>query len=417
MKYSVGKVAVFAGVTVRTLHHYEEIGLLCPSDRSPSGYRLYDDADLERLQQILFYRALGFSLEDIGPILEGEADTMEHLRTQHRMLLERTSELQRMVAGVEKAMEDKMAGTTPSPEQRFAALTVTSIDLPLERLASGKVREIFELGPDRLLFVATDRISAHDVIMTQGIPDKGKLLTAMSLLWFDLLKDVCPNHLSGEAVPASLNADLLAGRSLVVRRLEMLPVEFVVRGYLTGSGWKDYKAAGAVCGIPLPPGLQESQQLDEPIFTPATKATTGHDENISEDIAADLVGPDVLKVAKGYALEAYRVAAEYAVSRGIILADTKFEFGTLDGEVIMGDEVLTPDSSRFWPAESWEIGKTPPSFDKQYLRDWLNSTGWDQNPPPPDLPPDVVAATRARYIDAYEALTGTSFDRYLAETS
>ncbi|HVE75353.1 MAG TPA: phosphoribosylaminoimidazolesuccinocarboxamide synthase [Actinomycetota bacterium] len=292
---------------------------------------------------------------------------------------------------------------------------VTKVDLSLPKVASGKVREVFELGPDSLLFVATDRISAYDVIMEQGIPDKGKLLTGMSLFWFDLLDGVCPNHLSTGGAPVP-DDPVLAGRSLVVRKLEMLPIELVVRGYLVGSGWKDYKATGSVCGVPLPQGLVEAQKLPEPIFTPATKATTGHDENISEDQAADLVGADVLKTAKGYAIDAYRTAADFAAERGIILADTKFEFGLDGSEIVLADEVLTPDSSRFWPASSYQQGKNPPSFDKQFLRDWLDSSGWDREPPPPELPEDVVMQTRAKYIEAYEQITDRSFAEYEAGT-
>ncbi|MFN2609830.1 MAG: phosphoribosylaminoimidazolesuccinocarboxamide synthase [Actinomycetota bacterium] len=295
---------------------------------------------------------------------------------------------------------------------------VIEIDLPLTRLASGKVREIFDMG-DRLLFIATDRISAYDVIMPQGIPNKGKLLTGMSTFWFDLLSKICPNHTTPEtALPDALadSSDLLRGRSLVVEKLEMMPVEFVIRGYLVGSGWKDYQRTGAVCGIALPAGLVEAQKLPEPIFTPATKATTGHDENISEDEAADILGADHLKVAKQYAIDLYLEASKHAATKGIILADTKFEFGIKDGDVVLADEVLTPDSSRFWPAESWAPGSNPPSFDKQYLRDWLDQIGWDRQPPPPDLPSDVIDFTARKYAEAYEAITGVSFDEYLAST-
>lgn len=295
---------------------------------------------------------------------------------------------------------------------------LTTIDLPVPRVGSGKVREIFDLGPDRLLFVASDRISAYDVVMEEPIPDKGKLLTGMSLFWFDVLSDICPNHLVTADVanlPSNLtnHAPQLAGRSMIVKKLQMLPVEFVVRGYLVGSGWKDYQSTGSVCGIPLPPGLEQAQKLPEPIFTPATKATVGHDENISEDQAADLIGPDILKTAKGYAIDAYRKASDLAATRGIILADTKFEFGLSDGTVVLADEVLTPDSSRFWPADLWAPGTNPPSFDKQPLRDWLDETGWDHTPPPPTLPAEVVDETRSRYIQAYEQLTGRSFEEYL----
>jgi phosphoribosylaminoimidazole-succinocarboxamide synthase len=289
---------------------------------------------------------------------------------------------------------------------------LTDIDLPLPHLASGKVRELFALEDD-LLFVATDRISAFDVVMGEGIPDKGKVLTALTLFWLDLAADICPNHLiSADTQAFGVLADhqkKLRGRSMVVRKLEMLPVEFVIRGYLAGSGWKDYESTGMVCGIPLPSGLRNSDRLPEPIFTPTTKAATGHDLPLTENEAADLCGPDVVKKAKDAAIAIYERAAATATKRGIILADTKFEFGLGEGEVVLGDEVLTPDSSRFWPADEWEPGKNPPSYDKQYLRDWLDGEGWDHEPPPPSLPDEVVDQTRSRYVEAFEKLTGRSF--------
>lgn len=289
---------------------------------------------------------------------------------------------------------------------------LVAIDLPLPHLASGKVRELFALD-NNLLFLATDRISAFDVVMNEGIPDKGRVLTALTLFWFDLTSDICPNHLisadTAEIAVLAGHRDDLSGRSMVVRKLEMLPVEFVIRGYLAGSGWKDYQSTGMVCGIPLPGGLRQSERLAEPIFTPTTKATSGHDMPLTEDEAADLCGPAVLKKAKDAAIAIYERAAATASERGIVLADTKFEFGIDDGEVVLGDEVLTPDSSRFWPADEWEPGSNPPSFDKQYLRDWLDGQGWDHEPPPPSLPDEVVDQTRSRYVEAYERLTGRSF--------
>ena len=296
---------------------------------------------------------------------------------------------------------------------------VSTVEVDLPHLSSGKVRELFDLGADGLLFVASDRISAYDVVMPQAIPDKGRLLTGMSIFWFGATSDICPNHfLSATAneLPRAVReqVEALQGRHMVVRKLDMLPVEFVVRGYLVGSGWKDYQRTGAVCGIPLPEGLVEADKLPEPIFTPATKATVGHDENISEAQAAELCPPGTLKVARDYAIELYKRAAGYARGRGIIIADTKFEFGlapdgSSTGEVTLADEVLTPDSSRFWPADRWEPGANPPSLDKQYLRDWLDVQGWDRKPPAPDLPPDVVERTRAGYVEAYERLTGRTF--------
>jgi phosphoribosylaminoimidazole-succinocarboxamide synthase len=296
--------------------------------------------------------------------------------------------------------------------------SITSVELPLRRLVSGKVREVFDLE-DTLLFVATDRISAFDVVMPQGIPEKGRVLTGMSLYWFDLVSDICPNHLISASVgelPEETGAQIsdLAGRFMIVKKLQMLPVEFVVRGYLAGSGWKDYQKTGSVCGVTLPAGLKEADRLPEPIFTPATKATTGHDENITEEDAEALCGADVLKRAKQSAINIYERAAGVAAERGILLADTKFEFGVgPDGEVTLADEVLTPDSSRFWPADSWEPGSSPPSFDKQYLRDWLDDAGWDHEPPPPDLPEEVVEQTKKRYVEAYERITEEPFDAYL----
>ena len=276
----------------------------------------------------------------------------------------------------------------------------------LKLLSSGKVREIYEWDDD-LLMVASDRISTYDVVMPTPIPDKGKVLNRMSVFWFELTKDIVPNHFISEDVPEDV-----AERAMRVRRLEMYPVECIVRGYLTGSGWKEYKEGGAVCGIELPPNLLESDKLPEPIFTPSTKAEIGdHDENVSFDRAAEIIGDRaLLEELSRVSIEVYKAGAEQAEKQGILLADTKFEFGKDAGaEIVLGDEVLTPDSSRFWPADSWEPGKTPPSFDKQYVRDWATAQGWDKKPPAPALPPDVVEQTRAKYVEAYERITGQSF--------
>lgn len=286
-------------------------------------------------------------------------------------------------------------------------------------VASGKVREIFALSDDRLVIVASDRISAYDVVLSHPIPDKGKVLTGLSAYWFGETLQICPNHMvsiAPEDLPEDLGDDL-EGRAMVCERAEPLPVEFVVRGYLSGSGWREYCAAGAVCGHQLPPGLIEAAKLAAPILTPATKATEGHDENITEERAALLCGPAVYETARRYALELYAFASDRAAQRGVILADTKFEFGIRSGEVLLIDEALTPDSSRFWPATSYEPGGPQPSFDKQYVRDWLDSTGWDHTPPAPDLPDEVVAATRGRYVEAYERITGQAFSDYLASVS
>ena len=274
-------------------------------------------------------------------------------------------------------------------------------------LGSGKVRELYALDDDRLLLVASDRISTFDVILPTEIPDKGRVLTGLSAFWFARTKELVPNHL------LALRND---GRSLECRRLDMLPVEIVVRGYLSGSGWKDYVGTGAVCGHELPKGLRESDRLPEPIVTPATKAQSGHDENIDARAAADLVGAECWAKAESVVLALYRFAAAHAEARGIILADTKFELGLdRDGALVLGDEALTPDSSRFWPADEYAPGGPQPSYDKQYVRDYCERLGWDKTAPGPEVPADVVAGTRARYVDAFELLTGIAFDDYLAD--
>jgi phosphoribosylaminoimidazole-succinocarboxamide synthase len=273
-------------------------------------------------------------------------------------------------------------------------------------VSSGKVREIYEFEGD-LLMVASDRISTYDVVMPTPIPDKGKVLNRMSVFWFGLTADIVPNHFISEDVPEEASE-----RGMRVKRLQMYPVECVVRGYLTGSGWKEYKENGAVCGIELPPNLLESDKLPEPIFTPATKAEIGdHDENVDFARAAEIIGDQaLLEELRRVSIEVYERGAKQAAKHGIILADTKFEFGKDAGaEVVLGDEVMTPDSSRFWPADRWQPGKTPPSFDKQYVRDWATAQGWDKLPPAPELPPDVVEQTRAKYVEAYERITGESF--------
>jgi phosphoribosylaminoimidazole-succinocarboxamide synthase len=268
------------------------------------------------------------------------------------------------------------------------------------------VREIYEWEDD-LLLVASDRISTYDVVMPTPVPDKGKVLNRMSVFWFGLTGDIVPNHFISEDVPEEV-----AERAMRVRKLEMYPVECVVRGYLSGSGWKEYKAGGAVCGIELPPNLLESDRLPEPIFTPATKAEIGdHDENVDFERAAEIVGDRALmEELRRISIEVYTRGAEHAAERGIILADTKFEFGRHAGaEVVLGDEVLTPDSSRFWPADSYAPGATPPSFDKPFVRDWASERGWDKTPPAPELPPDVIEQTRGKYVEAFERITETSF--------
>ena len=289
-------------------------------------------------------------------------------------------------------------------------------DFPdLELYASGKVRDVYRSDNEHLLFVATDRISAFDFVLATGIPNKGKVLTQLSLFWFDFLKNIVPNHLVTADVdkyPAHLRAygDVLRGRSMLVVKADMFPVECVVRGYLSGSGWKEYQKTGAVCGIQLPQGLKESDKLPEPIFTPATKATTGHDENISFHDMAKIVGAPMAEQLRDLSLRVYQTAADYARSRGIIIADTKLEFGQTGAGIILADEVLTPDSSRFWPAEKYQPGKGQESFDKQYVRDYLEQIRWNKQPPAPALPDEVAEHTSEKYVEAYRQLTGRELD-------
>lgn len=291
------------------------------------------------------------------------------------------------------------------------ASSLLQSDVPGHPCRRGKVRDVYDLG-DRLAFIATDRISAFDWVLPTGIPDKGRILTQMTLFWLDFLK--VPNHLLDRNLTAlgpAFAAPELQGRSMLVRKAAVVPFECVVRGYLAGSGWKEYRRDGTVCGIALPAGLQESQRLPAPIFTPATKAESGHDLNISFEQMAAATGNKLAEELRERSLDIYRRASVHAESCGIILADTKFEWGQLpDGSTILIDEVLTPDSSRFWPMDSYQTGKNPPSFDKQYVRDWLERSGWDKNSPPPPLPDEVVARTRAKYVEAYERLTGKKFE-------
>ena len=280
----------------------------------------------------------------------------------------------------------------------------------VKRFSQGKVRDVYTVG-ERLLIIATDRISAFDCVLPTGIPDKGRVLTQMSVFWFDFLRDVCATHFltaNVDEYPAELRKyrDQLTGRSMLVKRAEMVPIECVARGYLAGSGWKEYRASGTVCGIPLPQGLRESDKLPEPIFTPATKAQSGHDENISFERMVSIVGKELSTQLRDLTLKIYQQAADYARPRGIILADTKFEFGMIDGVMTLADEVLTPDSSRFWPLETYKAGGPQPSYDKQYVRDYLESIHWNKQPPAPALPDDVARRTSEKYQDAYHALSG-----------
>jgi phosphoribosylaminoimidazole-succinocarboxamide synthase len=286
----------------------------------------------------------------------------------------------------------------------------------LTHLSSGKVRDIYAVGEERLLLVASDRISTYDVVHPTPIPDKGKVLTGLTAFWLERTREICPNHL----VSLSTVPEEFRGRAMLVERLEMVPVECVVRGYITGSGWKDYRAGGSICGIELPAGLAESQQLPAPIFTPATKAEVGdHDENVDFERAAEIVGDrPLLEELRRLSIALYELGAAHARERGIILADTKFEFGRrADGTIVLGDEVMTPDSSRFWPADGYEPGHGQPSFDKQYVRDWAAGSGWDKTPPAPELPDEVVARTRELYLEAYERIAGEPFEAWLERSA
>lgn len=282
----------------------------------------------------------------------------------------------------------------------------------MKKISSGKVREIYEVDEKSLLIVVSDRISAFDVILPNEVPDKGKILNMISEFWFDYTKDIIKNHVISTKIsdfPIECQNDQYENRSMLVKKLKMVPIECIVRGYITGSGWKSYKENGTVCGIKLPEGLQESQKLEEPIFTPSTKAAEGHDENISFEKTCEIIGTDLAQKIKNASIEIYKKCAEYALSRGIIIADTKFEFGLDEnGNLVLGDEVLTPDSSRFWPLDEYTVGKSQKSFDKQYLRDWLKANSWDANNPTP-IPADVIEVTRNKYIEAYEKLTGKKF--------
>ena len=289
----------------------------------------------------------------------------------------------------------------------------------LTHLRSGKVRDLYEVDEDHLLLVASDRISTYDCVHPTLVPDKGRVLTGVSAFWFEVLGDVVPNHLvttDVAAMPAAArtHAAHLHGRTMLTRRVDIVPFECVVRGHLAGSGWREYRRDGVVCGVPLPDGLEQASRLPEPIFTPATKAEDGeHDENVTVERVADAVGDDLAGRLRDTSIELFTRARALADERGIVLADTKFEFGLLDGDLVLADEVLTPDSSRYWPADEWRPGTNPPSFDKQFVRDYADSTGWDHRPPAPELPDDVVAATRARYVEAYERLTGQPFAAWL----
>jgi phosphoribosylaminoimidazole-succinocarboxamide synthase len=416
--WRIGELAAETGLTVRALRHYEHERLLVPSGRTAAGHRVYSNADVARLYEVLVLRRIGLGLAAIREQMESPRDlrdvvaehlaqTREAIAAQQR-LVER---LQRVAASLETGQPTSDALLRVMEDmtmlERHLLLTTELPDL----IGRGKVRDMYALPDDRVLMVATDRMSAFDVVMPNGIPRKGEVLTRISAYWFDRTASVVPNHMvevldASNAATYGIDNPELFGRSMVVRRAEPLPVECVVRGYLAGSAWADYRAGRPVSGVTLPEGLQQCDRLFEPIFTPSTKAEAGHDEPIPYEEVERLVGPERAHVMRLRSLALYRYAAQVALERGIIIADTKFEFGMLDGEVTLIDECLTPDSSRFWPLDQYEPGRDQPSFDKQPLRDWLEASGWDKQPPSPTLPDEVVRATSERYLEAFRRITG-----------
>jgi phosphoribosylaminoimidazole-succinocarboxamide synthase len=406
--YTVKKLASLAGVSVRTLHYYDELELLKPKYRQENGYRYYDDGSIIRLQQIMFFRELGFSLDEIGKIISlPDFEVLEALKSQRDLLVKKSERLGKLISIVDKTIkrlkgEDKMLLTT---------------DLPLPLFVRGKVRDTYDLGK-YLLIIATDRISAFDVVLPCGIPDKGRVLNQLSAFWFAETKNIISNHVIevvsapkvlDKYVPAGKRfayPDYLVGRSMIVKKVKRLPVECVVRGYLSGSAWSEYQKKGKVVWATLPKGLQESQELPEPLFTPTTKAETGHDEPMSMDALIKVVGSKLAEEVRKKSLQLYNYARKQAIARGIIIADTKMEFGLENGRLILIDELLTPDSSRFWDAKLYKVGQSQPSYDKQPVRDWLTQAGWNKEPPAPLLPDEVIESTSRIYHTAYERLTG-----------
>jgi phosphoribosylaminoimidazole-succinocarboxamide synthase len=407
--YTVQKLASLAGVSVRTLHYYDELGLLKPRYRPQNGYRYYDEDSIIRLQQIRFFRELGFGLDEIARIITyTDSEIVEALKSQREALIKKAGRLGELISTVDKTIkqligEDKMQLTT---------------DLPLPLFVRGKVRDTYDLGK-YLLIVATDRISAFDVVLPCGIPEKGKILNQISAYWFEQTKDLIQNHvvevvndikILDKYLPAKKRfayPAYLAGRSMVVKKVERLPIECVARGYLSGSAWAEYKETGRLLWADnLPKGLCESEELPGPLFTPTTKAETGHDEPITFEGVKKLVGKEIAEQARDKTLAIYNFAHRQALAKGIIIADTKLEFGLDNGKLMLIDELLTPDSSRFWDVKTYKAGQSQPSYDKQPVRDWLTKSGWNKEPPAPMLPDDVVASTARIYLTAYEKLTG-----------
>src|SRR5919199_3870124 len=429
--WTVGELARRTGLTVRTLHHYDEIGLLAPSQRSGAGYRQYTAKDVARLQHIESLRALGFGLGEIRdcltrPDFSPLRAVRLHLAALRQRIAHEQDACERLEALAARLVAQGADGISAEEFLRVLEATMKT-ELPgLTRFARGKVRDIYAVGDDKLFVVSTDRVSAFDVVMPNPIPDRGKVLTQLSTFWFRQTGEIVPNHLIADDLasfpePARAQAEVVEGRSMLVRRAKRIDIECVARGYLSGSAWSEYRKQGTACGIRLPEGLVESQQLPEPIFTPAIKASTGHDENISFERLVSIVGRPLAERLREKTLAVYAWAADYARQRGIIIADTKMEFGLLpggegetlrneqdgaQGALILIDELLTPDSSRFWDAATYRPGGAPPSYDKQYVRDYLEETGWNKEPPAPELPPEVVAKTREKYVDALQRITG-----------
>lgn len=407
--YTVKKLASLAGVSVRTLHYYDELGLLKPRYRPENGYRHYDEDSIIRLQQIMFFRELGFSLDEIAKIIScPDFDIIEALKSQREVLVKKSERLEELISTVDKTIkqlrgEDKMQLTT---------------DLPLPLFVRGKVRDTYDLSKF-LLIIATDRISAFDVVLPCGIPEKGKILNQISVYWFEQTKHIIQNHVVevvndvkvlDKYLPAKKRfayPEYLAEISMVVKKLERLPIECVARGYLSGSAWSEYKETGKLLWADnLPKGLRESEALPRPLFTPTTKAETGHDEPITLEGVKKLVGKEIAEQVRDKTLTIYNFAHKQALAKGIIIADTKLEFGLDNGKLILIDELLTPDSSRFWDVKTYKVGQSQPSYDKQPVRDWLTKSGWNKEPPAPMLPDDVIASTSRIYRTAYERLTG-----------
>lgn len=416
--WRIGELAKASGLTIRALRYYEQVGLLRPSGRSDAGHRMYDADDVTRLYQVVALRHMGLNVADTRAAL---ATDSQGLITLVESLFDRLGEeietRQRLRTRLQQTLDAIHRLGRPTVPQMLEVIAMVSTPMMRSSLAgheprSGKVRDVYDLPGDRLLVVATDRVSAFDVVMPTGIPRKGEVLTRISAFWFERTSAVVPNAMvavleADNARELGVDADAsFFGRSMVMRKAEPIKVECVVRGYLAGSAWADYQREGSTTTIEVMPGLRQCDELPAPLFTPTSKADAGHDLPMTYAEVEALVGVDVANVLKLRSLALYGYGASVARDRGILIADTKFEFGMLDGEITLIDEVMTPDSSRFWPADEYQPGRDQPSFDKQYLRDWLTSTGWNKEPPGPEIPAEVVRNTSERYIEAYRRLTG-----------